>query len=132
MSATFDTLVTAGVAVFGSASVYAGVRLRDRSHRGLENRKVTISEFELFKESYYEQIAEFKDRYAVQEAKMKQVERLLRLALGHILDLRTDMRRKQVIPSHSTPPELESLLWSMTDEEAAAGGVPQPVVPQGE
>jgi hypothetical protein len=88
-----------------------------RKTQATENRKVDLNEFEVFKKAYYEQIAEFKERYAIQEQKMNKVERLLRLALKHIRDLRTDMRQHEVIPSHGTPPELETLLWTLTDDD---------------
>jgi hypothetical protein len=119
MSVPLDTLITTGAVVFGSLSTYAGTRYMGRNTNATENRKVKLSEFETFKEAYYEQIAEFKERYATQEAKMNKVERLLRLALKHIRDLRTDMRQHDVIPSHGTPSELESLLWTLTDEDDA-------------
>jgi hypothetical protein len=60
---------------------------------------------------------EFEKRQEDQEAKTIKVERLLRLALRHILDLRSDMRRNAVNPTHGTPPELEALLWTLTDDE---------------
>jgi hypothetical protein len=117
MSVPLDALIPAGAAVFGSAVVYAGTRLTSRRTQDTETRKVNLAEFETFKKAYYERIAEFEKRYETQERKMNTVERLLRLALLHIRDLRADMRQHDVIPTHTTPPELETLLWTLTDDE---------------
>jgi hypothetical protein len=131
MSTTVDTVITVGGAVFGSLTIFAAARLRTKIAGAIENRKVTISEFDLFKESYIQDMTEFRSRYAEQEAKMTKVERLLRLALTHILDLRADMRAQSVNPSHATPRELVSLLWTITEDEAD-NDAPVPSAPQGE
>jgi hypothetical protein len=129
MSVPLDALIAAGAAVVGSLTVYAGTRFTGRNSQAVENRKLNISEFETFKVAYNERLEEFEKRYEDQERKMNTVERLLRLALRHIRDLRIDMRQHDVIPSHPTPSELESLLWTLTDDE----DVPVPVPPgQGE
>ena len=119
MSIPVEALITAGSAVFGSLLLYMGTRLSSRSSAATENRKVKLSEFEAFKKAYYEHIEEFEDRYKVQEEKMTRVESLLRLALKHILDLRSDMRQHDVYPTKGTPPELETLLWTLSDDDDA-------------
>jgi hypothetical protein len=131
MSTTVDTVITVGGAVFGSLTIFAAARLRTKIAGAIENRKVTLSEFDLFKESYIQDMTEFRSRYAEQEAKMTKVERLLRLALTHILDLRADMRAQSVNPSHATPRELVSLLWTITEDESDIDA-PVPSAPQGE
>lgn len=118
-----DSLVSAGAAVIGSLCVLGGARIASRNTRATEDRKLTSSEFEIFKTAYHEQMADFEKRQADQEAKTVKMERLLRLALRHILDLRSDMRRNAVNPTHGTPPELEALLWTFADNE------PLPVPP---
>lgn len=117
-----DALTAAGAAVFGSLTVYAGNRFSTRKTAQTEDRKVDLSEFELFKKSYQETIAEFKERYTAQEEKIVKMEHLLRLALQHIQDLRKDMREHDVLPSHQTPTELEPLLWTLpfADDTATA------------
>lgn len=112
-----DSLVSAGAAIVGSLCVYGGARFASRNTKATEDRKLKSSEFEVFKEAYHERMAEFEKRQEVQEAKTVKMERLLRLALRHILDLRSDMRRNAVNPTHGTPPELEALLWTLTDDE---------------
>jgi hypothetical protein len=52
---------------------------------------------------------------------MEKVEHLLRLALQHIRDLRTDMRQHDITPSRQTPDELEALLWTLADGSPAQG-----------
>lgn len=122
MVVPLEALVTAGAAIVGSVTAYGSTRFVAQRTQATEDRKVDLDEFDLFKKTYYEQIAEFKERYAVQEAKMTQVERLLKLALRHILDLRTDMRQHEVNPSHRTPPELEAILWTLTDDDPGGPG----------
>lgn len=122
MSIPLDALIPAGAAIVGSLTVYAGARFTARGTTATENRKVKLSEFELFKKAYYEQITEFKERYVEQEEKLNRMEHLLRLALKHITDLRADMRQHDVSPSHGTPAELETLLWTLTDDEAVPAG----------
>jgi hypothetical protein len=112
-----DGLASAGAAVVGSLCVLGGARFTSRNTRATEDRKLNSSEFEVFKKAYQERMEEFEKRQEDQEAKTIKVERLLRLALRHILDLRSDMRRSAVNPTHGTPPELEALLWTLTDDE---------------
>lgn len=120
MNIPLDALVTAGVGIFGSAAGYAGTRFMSRRADATENRKVDLQQFETFKAAYYEQLGELKAREAERDAQMNKIERLLRQALRHILDLRTDMREQGVHPSHTAPPELESLLWSFGSGDAPA------------
>jgi hypothetical protein len=120
MSIPLEALITAGAGIFGSAALYAGTRFAAKGTAATENRKVKLTEFEAFKTAYYERIEEFEDRYKVQEEKMTRVEGLLRLALKHIVDLRADMRRHDVNPTKGTPPELETLLWTLSDDEVQA------------
>lgn len=122
MSIPVDALTAAGAAIFGSLSVYASNKFTARKTSQTENRKVDLSEFELFKKSYAETISDFKERYTEQEEKIEKMEYLLRLALKHIQDLRKDMREHDVRPSHQPPAELESLLWTLADTPAPRQG----------
>lgn len=117
MSIPLEALLTAGAAAFGSLMLYTGARVNARSTKAVEDRKVNLTEFEAFKKAYQERMEEFQVRYDHQEAKMNKVERFLRLALKHILDLRADMRQHDVNPTHRTPPELERLLWTLSDDD---------------
>jgi uncharacterized coiled-coil protein SlyX len=121
MSIPVDALTAAGSAIFGSLTVYASSKFQARKNAQTENRKVDLSEFELFKKSYQETITDFKERYTEQEEKIEKMEHLLRLALQHIQDLRRDMREHDVNPSHQTPEELEPLLWTLGGGPSAQG-----------
>lgn len=112
VTAVTSSVITSGLLYAGTRYVAKSSKKVSETQASVESRRVSISEFEMFKTAYNEQMDRLETRYEKQEAKVSRLEALLKLALRHIRDLRIDLRSHAVTPT-APPPDIERLLWSL-------------------